>query len=1397
MLISIFIALIVAIFAWLIVKSVVLVKIVGYTTKENWGKVWILLKQYLMSRADNKIFICYLTSMAAIAGGLPALLSLKFEYFDKESHWSISGLIESDLSWVEFGLGLLMTIALFFYLYHRDKIKLPKWKLNLIEAAKFVNNELAFIPNREWFEKQNDKAIKELGTKYSRKINYPLADMPYIYACTDNDKNLIYGLFQEDFSKLVKTYSSYEYRCAKDFASNVDPNDLKRKISELISLMDDISSDNITNAANIVKSIHDDIRFLRYKDESKGHTYTLNEFQKTVQTFHIDICKNWVKWIGKKVLLIMGEAGVGKSHLLGELVTERRNNGLPSLLFLGQHFSGSQEPLDQMRTHLDIKCKNATFLENLNKYGESIDHQVLIVVDALNENAGIDYWKDYLTSVIADIEKFGHLTLVLSLRSTKSNHWKNILDLIPGCAQYNHEGFASEGQHAVEYIFHSFGLAAPSWPTYGNEFTNPLFLTKYCYSHQKSGKPLEPESFWTTINNYCKFINDKLSEKCKYDKNLNIVFDCLYKIAETMVNDDCIWTLDYDKAQNVVRQAAKNTIQPQDFLSELINEGLLITEDYSGKPVVTYEFDKTSNYFISYYLLNSGKLPDWLKQRHLIDYYWESLAILAPTVTGREIYELVPDNLKHKAISEFLRHLSLRQKLTPKALEGVSKFVDSDVNKALIICSRCLLKAQFPFNGDMLTNKLLNLPLTQRDALWTLKISEGYGEILEALTQLSNWGQGVSEEFLNALNDDTIRLCAEGLIWAFASTDQVLRDKCAHALVNILMNRPNILCLFLRQFTYVNDLYIVERLYLSAYGIVMNCNENHIIKLIAETVFEMIFNREVIIEDMLVRDSAMGIIEFAYARGIRLDIEKNKVLPPFGKGVIPAIKSSESIDATYKKDPLKAKDDEEKKIFQAQNWILHSMNVEYNSRQAMYGDFGRYVFQSSLKAFPEDMEEMSNWAIQIIFEEFRYDPKVFADFDVNHMGYRTGTGHIERIGKKYQKMAMNKIAAILADKHPDIKGEYTFDSPRLRIRSIDPSLNTLYDKTHRQHSIYEVPKYNLWQIKDNTIWRKSYKSMPSIKLYLETKDEEGNLWLNLFSYNSISSSPKISLNSKFSRELWVFVQGFIVDKKDLNKVCKEIYKQGLEGRRFHENSSINHIYNHEYYWSDLYKDFVDSRGYSKIPFSIRKYSNPDIVIDPVYLQYSQESGEDYSDYDDSYSMYMPNKVLVDGMGLRFTNKDGQLVNKEGELVCIDNYICSGGHAALLIRKDKLLEYLNKENKRIFWPILIERMLKADGGIGSIYTQAGGYAYMDKYGNIHYKFRSYEETNWDRLKRRVSSKIDNTEGNIKAFLVKHHIIKPKEDEMLNIIIKEAMTNPEFASLLESTKNDTNEDSNEKE
>ena len=55
----------------------------------------------------------------------------------------------------------------------------------------------------------------------------------------------------------------------------------------------------------------------------------------------------------KKVWLMVGEAGTGKSHLLGDVVTKRKEQGEPTILILGEQFTSTSDPLTQIKEILD------------------------------------------------------------------------------------------------------------------------------------------------------------------------------------------------------------------------------------------------------------------------------------------------------------------------------------------------------------------------------------------------------------------------------------------------------------------------------------------------------------------------------------------------------------------------------------------------------------------------------------------------------------------------------------------------------------------------------------------------------------------------------------------------------------------------------------------------------------------------------------------------------------------------------------------------------------------------------------------------------------------------------------------------------------------------------------
>lgn len=79
--------------------------------------------------------------------------------------------------------------------------------------------------------------------------------------------------------------------------------------------------------------------------------------------------------------------------------------------------------------------------------------------------------------------------------------------------------------------------------------------------------------------------------------------------------------------------------------------------------------------------------------------------------------------------------------------------------------------------------------------------------------------------------------------------------------------------------------------------------------------------------------------------------------------------------------------------------MLTSMFTEH-STIGLYGDFGRYTFQSALSNWRIDAEHLSNVAIKIIIEKYGYREEKHGTFD-QKIGSGRGRSTIpnERIGK--------------------------------------------------------------------------------------------------------------------------------------------------------------------------------------------------------------------------------------------------------------------------------------------------------------------------------------------------------------------------------------------------------------
>ena len=100
-----------------------------------------------------------------------------------------------------------------------------------------------------------------------------------------------------------------------------------------------------------------------------------------------------------KAVLLQGAAGIGKSHLLADIVEHQVHEVRPALLVLGSAFIDN-EPWRQVLTQLDCPPTQQTkhFLGSLDAAAEAAGVRAIVCVDALNERNGLDVWPDRLAA---------------------------------------------------------------------------------------------------------------------------------------------------------------------------------------------------------------------------------------------------------------------------------------------------------------------------------------------------------------------------------------------------------------------------------------------------------------------------------------------------------------------------------------------------------------------------------------------------------------------------------------------------------------------------------------------------------------------------------------------------------------------------------------------------------------------------------------------------------------------------------------------------------------------------------------------------------------------------------------------------------------------------------------
>lgn len=1345
---------------WTAIKTGALLLLVKEMRRAHWKEWSNVLFAFLQRRSERNLLVTFMTMEVGLAGVIPQLTKAIIVFKSKDIELGVSATWYCDNSdLVCIVIAVIIAIAYSGYVWLSYRKHPQNWD-GIINAARLVNEELDFIPTQQWFARQNEKAISSLGKRYSESLNFPYDDMSFALASFERD-DAFRSLIGKELKEFVEAVAFF----TRDKKANAEYSSICKSAEELSSEIKRLNGDVASyfsirkNLASFLDEIDD--YYFHHIDRTNGSSeYETRKLRDASYELKTVLSNEWIGYKANKSLFIAGEAGCGKSHLIGDIVTKRKQRKEPSILLLGQHFTTALDPLSQIALLLDIKCKKDSILERLNIYGRKQNQNVVIFIDAINEGAGSEFWKSFLVEMLSSVNDLEYIRLVFSFRISDRKNWFYDLAHDGQYAVLMHNGFKGHEREASHYMFESFGLDQPLWPVYGSEFANPLFLIKYCRNHERSGKPLQLEDFWSTLLEYCQGTNHELSIKFNYNDAQNLVFESMRAIAALMVENGSRWDLGYMDVLAKLTEIAQYTNNPKFFFELLVDEGLLRTEEYHGETLVAYSFERLGDYFIADYLVENKTPEEWFS------YKWgdltEAISVIIPQRRDCEAVELVKEDDRDKAINGFISSSAWRDKFCLKGDEMIGKIKEQRLYGYLydIVLSR-------PFRSDLcadsgvLYEMLWDLSMAERDSVWTTVISNEWGNGAK-IKDLALWACEASINTIRELDGDIAYKCAETLIWSFASTWRYLRDTSTHALTNLLNGHPSLIMPLLKKYYEINDPYIQERLWCSVYGADMLLQDLSIASEIAEWTYSNIFVNKHVPEHILIRDYARNVVDYAQSLGCSIMIDVSLVYGPYTNGEFPEIPTCDEIDMKYDRD-WKSIPENERNEYSAISSILSSMATEHYPKRA-YGDFGRYVFQSYISDFGEDVSLMANWAVSMIFEEFGYNAKVFAKFDNNNSSYDRSHSKIERIGKKYQWIALYRIMAILMDRHSDIDWSSSWHNPIQSARSIDP---TIYPSGKQSNidGMACIPDYSIQKPTNNRKWLWDWKRMPRIQEHIIRSDDNGIEWINLFSYNTLKFvHDDLYENYALDRDMWTFIQAYATDKSNLHTICSGMHKYGTQG--FHENSEVYGVFSREYYWSNIYRQEHLEEYYRKIVFEVGHRAFNDVIIEPAYLQYLQESCNDASS-ENGFNLLLPNEWIIDGLRLRYAEETGAWVDSSNTVIAFDNSVYRNGHSALFVRKDKLLQYLNQNNKCIFWPILCERMIYTKGHGYANHVQCGGWAYMDEEGKIHQRLRCYESTSFEKKMMKLRNKISKKSDLVLLFMLEHHLIwlpKKKKEKL---------------------------------
>ena len=1076
--------------------------------------------------------------------------------------------------------------------------------------------------NAEWFRSHITHMLDNLGERYNGDFNIEteslnelslfLHDESAVNYLNSKKKNLLFRLNELSLSRVETKVG--EYLLA-----------LKRAVEQLPSVSIDSLCDALSwkdTVMSVITVFHNQLK----EELEKLNKAAQNQLEIAINTeekerdnaykkyYDIDrqinridmllelpdiiaISERESQLLRSDIMTLCGRAGTGKSQLLAYKAKSLLDQNRASLLLLAGFFFSDATIQEQIMHNLHADYTFEELINALETIGERDNRIVPVFIDALNETWNHQLWKIGLPYIIDAVKKAPMVKLVVSYRTeyeplllsgTLITAQKNC-DIV----KTEHFGFEGNSGTAVKEFLNHYNIPFSPLEYFRSEMSNPLFLTLYCKTY--NGEEVSLPSLYERLisqTNTILFRSLKLHEK-GFTESDDTLRPLISQMSEQIVLSD----------RKVITQQQLSSLSfwtehglfPIPYVNQLVREGLLHDYNLEGEKVYYFAYDQMNDYFCAKVIIdNHSEKKDVreyittnvlsIKQGKLNNYgnidLFVNICALYAAKFDEECIDIIDaiedDDDKWHIFKQYIYSFLWRDPkyINKELLLGLlgKYYCEPDDLWPMLIGNS--IKVWHPLNADFLHEFLLKYKLNRRDYLWTIYINRLTMEEEDRVVQLIQmYDRG---EKLEERCEKQIELLLTLFGWLLTSSNRWLRDYTSKAMIEILKDHFQLCQHILEKFKDVNDPYVIQRLYGIVFGACCK-KTNGDYQPLAEYVYETVFNQEKVYPDVLLRDYARLIIEryLWESPGYSGIIDRTRIVPP------------------YTSDPIPEIEDQHYEDNHSDNAIQRMISSMRTADTGWYGDFGRYVFQSAISNFDVDIRKMFNYAVYYILNELGLNNEYFAEHDRNCISYdRSRTVKTERIGKKYQWIAMYNMLARISDHCKMVDHWYSSEEKDAKfegawepyVRDFDPTLNTSFMvckdapifselKEHSTKGIEENNAADISSVELKYAWlEENCAFLDDLKHFLILTDEKGHQWVSLTKH---CDTRQDGMNTD-KLLVWSWLYAYFVTPKQ----AKELSNCCEKGFPIINNDSASHhqtytVFNREYPWSPSCRSFEE------------------------------------------------------------------------------------------------------------------------------------------------------------------------------------------------------------------------------